>query len=100
MKGREEKAEADNVVVTLKVTYQSVSETKAKEHEASSKENEKSCSRAKCEGGCKKTKQIQKVKAKSQAAAALKQTRQNVRHKVKNALPSSCYKRMWGFGVL
>ena len=55
---------------------------KVEENEMKPKEHEKSSSnKAKCDGDSKKTTQMQKVN--TQAAAALKHTRQQMRRKVK-----------------
>ena len=89
LKEREEKAEADNVVVSLKKTYQCVCETKLKKMKRDQNKTKKgSSNRLKCKGGIKKTKTMRTQKAKVQAAAALKQVRQQVRQTVRSLTSS------------
>ena len=72
MKEREEKAEADNVIVTLKVTYQCVCEDKGEEHETRPRENEKSSSnRVACEGESKKTEKNVESESKGASTSSI-----------------------------
>ena len=83
LKEREEKAEADFVIVTLKVTYNCASEGKLKKMKRNQRKTKRAASAEKnVMVAAKRREKMLKVKAKAQAAAAPKQTRQPVRQKV------------------
>ena len=94
--GWREKVGADRVSNTLTVTYQRARETQTNKMNWNQKRKKRTeATEQKAKEKAKTWNKEKKVKARAQAAA-LKQTRQQVRQKVRKTLPSSCYKKMWG----